>query len=84
MATVKPRPVRFLIDQERENLSVRPGAFSISNERVLEMDTEIARLRGALQQVTDELGVPNAEYPAPVANAWNIAKTALNAGVADN
>ncbi len=84
MATVKPRLVRFLSDLEREHMQRYIGAVGIINERVLAMDTEIARLRGALQQVTDELGVPNAEYPAPVANAWNIAKSALNVGMADN
>ena len=81
MATVKPRTIQFLNDWEREKMGYDPGESFISNIRVLAMDTEIARLRGALQQVTDELGVPNEDYPAPVANAWDVAKSALNVGV---
>ncbi len=81
MATVKPRPIWFLRDEQREKMQKDPLHFYVVNERVLAMDTEIARLRGALQQVTDELGVPSADYPAPVANAWNVAKCALNLGI---
>ena len=83
MATVKPRPVRFLSERERENMQMDPAqdAGYITNDRVLAMDIEIARLRSALQQITDELGVPSADYPTPVANAWDIAKSALNVGI---
>lgn len=33
--------------------------------------------RVTLRQIMDELGVPDASYPAPVANAYGLAKCAL-------
>lgn len=33
--------------------------------------------RTILKQIMDELGVPGANYPAPVANAYGLAKCAL-------
>jgi hypothetical protein len=33
--------------------------------------------REALERITKELGVPDENYPAPVANACNLAKSAL-------
>ena len=39
---------------------------------------EVQRLREALERIRDELGVPSPEYPAPVANAADIAAAALD------
>lgn len=39
---------------------------------------EIAELyRDALLQIITELGIPDENYPAPVANAWEIATKAI-------
>jgi hypothetical protein len=38
---------------------------------------ETERLRDALRQIQRELGVPDETYPAPVANAYQIAQEAL-------
>jgi acyl-CoA reductase-like NAD-dependent aldehyde dehydrogenase len=38
---------------------------------------EVARLREALREIKHELGVPDDNYPAPVANAVEIANRAL-------
>jgi hypothetical protein len=39
--------------------------------------TESEKLRDALRQIVDELGVPGPDYPAPVGNAYDIAQEAL-------
>ena len=38
---------------------------------------EVERLRGALEEVTKELGVPGEGYPQPVTNAYFAARQAL-------
>jgi hypothetical protein len=43
------------------------------------MSTEIVRLRRAIDAALHELGVPNDNYPAPVANAVTLLQAALNA-----
>ena len=40
---------------------------------------EIALIRGFVKMALDELGVPNKDYPAPVANAVSFLKEALEA-----
>ena len=42
-----------------------------------QLQAENARLRDALQSVMDNLGVPQPDYPAPVAHAYEIARAAL-------
>ncbi len=37
----------------------------------------LAEYRGAFQRIMNELGVPGPGYPAPVANAWEIAAKAI-------
>ena len=37
----------------------------------------LATYRAALVQIMHEIGVPSADYPSPVANAYDIAKQAL-------
>ncbi len=39
--------------------------------------SEATRLRESLERIKSELGVPDGNYPAPVANAWHIADSAL-------
>jgi septation ring formation regulator EzrA len=43
-------------------------------------DKEIERLREALAEIRNELGVPQPGYPQPVANAADIAHAALGKG----
>lgn len=79
MATVRARKFERLTDREREIMEMdRYEGHPIRNERVLRMDLDITILRAALVDVMNELGVPNKDYPAPAANAWNLAKVALN------
>jgi hypothetical protein len=42
-----------------------------------EAEAENARLREALTIVMNELGVPGEDYPAPVTNAYSVARRAL-------
>jgi hypothetical protein len=53
-------------------------------DKALELERELTavteqrdRLAEALRKIKNELGVPQPEYPAPVANAVKIATTAL-------
>ena len=39
--------------------------------------TDIPDYKGALERIKSELGVPDENYPAPVANAWAIADRIL-------
>lgn len=43
----------------------------------LEAIADNRRLRDALRRITQELGVPGPDYPAPVGNAYDIAVEAL-------
>jgi len=45
--------------------------------RAVELSREVSRLRKALEEIRDELGVPQPGYAAPVANAAHIARAAL-------
>lgn len=49
------------------------------SETMVSRNAEIERLRRALHNVMDELGVPQPGYLQPVANAYEIARTALEA-----
>jgi hypothetical protein len=46
---------------------------------VYELREQRDRLAEALREIKSELGVPQPEYPAPVANAFKIADEALSA-----
>jgi hypothetical protein len=56
-------------------IGYRRGPFV--DEIVRDAYRAIDDLRGALRQIMDELGVPDDDYPAPVANAYRIAEAAL-------
>lgn len=45
-----------------------------------EVTAERDRLAAALEEILGELGVPDENYPAPVANAVEIARAALDRG----
>lgn len=46
--------------------------------RVKELRTELATMRGFIRMALDELGVPNADYPAPISNTVKILNDALH------
>jgi len=69
-----PRAALDRIEAEAEQLR----ADGLAVERTLDKaNGEITRLRAALDSILHELGVPNEDYAAPVANAVNIARAAL-------
>lgn len=49
-------------------------------DQIRKLTEENARLREALEKIKNELGVPQPGYPQPVANAYEIAKAALEGG----
>lgn len=62
---------------EAEANKLKDKLAFIRTAHKLTEDAEIARLRGALEQIKNELGVPDENYPAPIANAVEIARAAL-------
>ena len=83
-----PVPGRFIeVEDSRESgRSVRAGEWFDRGDGYWSLgpfatpfDAENARLRGALQSIMNELGVPQPGYPQPVANAYEIARAALRA-----
>src|SRR3990167_2900274 len=48
------------------------------DEYLLGLEKQVWQLRDALDKIVHELGVPQPGYPAPVANAAEIAKDALS------
>lgn len=73
----------FQREQEAENESLRATQDRLvadllaAESREKELLADLARKDAALNAVQDELGVPDASYPAPVANAYMIAGAAL-------
>jgi hypothetical protein len=57
---------------ELEKAAERAEAFAF------ERNKRVAELERALRQIMNELGVPNSGYPAPVANAYEIAERAFS------
>ena len=49
-----------------------------TQERMIDAERQRDRLTETLRSIKNELGVPQPEYPAPVANAVKIADEALN------
>lgn len=47
------------------------------NSRTVALKEENIRLRKAIRDITNNLGVPQPGYPAPVAEAYRIAELAL-------
>jgi hypothetical protein len=62
------------LTKERDEL-VRRGVNALTERD--EARAEIERLRAAMEAAQNELGVPGDNYPAPVANAVEILRTAL-------
>ena len=42
------------------------------DEHIAQLETEIAKLKWGIRNAMNNLGVPNAGYPSPVAEAWAI------------
>jgi chromosome segregation ATPase len=67
-----------VIEQLKSQLTQTQGTVTISrNGYVQELEQQRDRLAEALRSIKNELGVPQPEYPAPVANAVKIADEAL-------
>ena len=61
--------------EQRDAVTFRLGE---TQERMIDAERQRDRLADALRSIKNELGVPQPEYPAPVANAVKIADEALN------
>jgi hypothetical protein len=66
-------------DQALSDLEFRRDLFKLQEQQLNDVRAERDRLAEALKSVKCELGVPQPEYPAPVANAVRIASQALAA-----
>jgi len=70
------------LQAERDEAAARIASIEAdANEIAGEANAEtvrLARLRLAARQAMRELGVPGPDYPAPVANAWEILRAALD------
>jgi uncharacterized coiled-coil DUF342 family protein len=63
------------VREQRDAVTLRLGE---TQERMIDAERQRDRLAEALVGIKNELGVPQPEYPAPVANAVKIADEALN------
>jgi len=64
------------VTEQRDAVTLRLGK---TQERMIDAERQRDRLAEALRSIKNELGVPQPEYPAPVANAVKIANQALQA-----
>jgi hypothetical protein len=62
------------VTEQRDAVTLRLGK---TQERMIDAERQRDRLAEALLSIKNELGVPQPEYPAPVANAVKIANEAL-------
>ena len=65
-------------DEARGQIEANHKAALVIERMVYEARDQRDRLADALRSIKNELGVPQPEYPAPVANAVKIADEALN------
>jgi hypothetical protein len=65
---------RDRLDDQLDQIILRLGE---TQERMIDAERQRDRLAEALRSIKNELGVPQPEYPAPVANAVKIADGAL-------
>jgi regulator of replication initiation timing len=66
-------------DEALSDLEFRRDLYKIQTKRLDDVCEQRDRLAEALRKIKNELGVPQPEYPAPVANAVKIADEALAA-----
>jgi len=66
------------LHEAREAIKANHKAALVIERMVYEAREQRDRLADALRSIKNELGVPQPEYPAPVANAVKIADEALN------
>ena len=64
-------------DEALSDLEFRRDLFKLQEQQLNDVRAERDRLAEALRSVKCELGVPQPEYPSPVANAYWIADEAL-------
>ena len=64
-------------DEARFDLDFRRELFKLQSNTLKSITKQRDRLAEALRSIKNELGVPQPEYPSPVANAVKIANEAL-------
>jgi predicted nuclease with TOPRIM domain len=72
--------LREELERVRARLRLVKAARQHNVERNEELTAEVERLRGALEQVRDNIGVPDASYPSPLVTAYGL----INAALASN
>lgn len=80
-AKIKPETLKVMFEALLREVKLL-GIETKQNELTDAMDVkdcmkEIVRLRKAIQAASNEIGVPQPEYPAPIANASQILTDAL-------
>ena len=73
------RQIERELAEAKKQIDANHKATLVIEQMLYEAREERDRLAEALREIKNELGVPQPEYPAPVANAVKIADVALAA-----